>query len=111
MRGVTILDINKNRLAYLDDIFMGKVSTLVYNEYNIAEAAKKAEQQQAKQAPKNDFKRRELKDKPKTKADVGPWRRQEPAEAKEKSTAFAAFGSKKQPKNDKANAFSVLGEQ
>lgn len=40
---VTILDINKNRLAYLDDIFMGRVSTLVCNEYNIAEMAKKAD--------------------------------------------------------------------
>jgi alanine dehydrogenase len=40
---VTILDINKVRLAYLDDIFMGKVSTLVCNEYNIAEMAKKAD--------------------------------------------------------------------
>ncbi|HEY5584859.1 MAG TPA: alanine dehydrogenase [Ruminiclostridium sp.] len=40
---VTILDINKLRLAYLDDIFMGKVSTLVCNEYNVAEMAKKAD--------------------------------------------------------------------
>ena len=40
---VTILDINKNRLAYLDDIFMGKVSTLICNEYNIAEMIKKAD--------------------------------------------------------------------
>jgi len=40
---VTILDINKNRLAYIDDIFMGKVSTLVCNEYNISEMAKKAD--------------------------------------------------------------------
>jgi len=40
---VTILDINKVRLAYLDDIFMGKVSTLVCNEYNVAEMAKKAD--------------------------------------------------------------------
>ena len=40
---VTILDINKVRLAYLDDIFMGRVSTLVCNEYNVAEMAKKAD--------------------------------------------------------------------
>ena len=40
---VTILDINKVRLAYLDDIFMGKVSTLVCTEYNIAEMAPKAD--------------------------------------------------------------------
>lgn len=40
---VTILDINKNRLAYLDDIFGGRVSTLVCNEYNVAEMAKKAD--------------------------------------------------------------------
>ncbi len=40
---VTILDINKARLAYLDDIFLGKVSTLVCNQYNIAEMAKKAD--------------------------------------------------------------------
>jgi len=40
---VTILDINKARLAHLDDIFLGKVSTLVCNDYNIASMAKKAD--------------------------------------------------------------------
>ncbi|MHC1683901.1 MAG: alanine dehydrogenase [Clostridiaceae bacterium] len=40
---VTILDINKGRLAYLDDVFMGKVSTLVCNEFNVAEMVKKAD--------------------------------------------------------------------
>jgi alanine dehydrogenase len=40
---VTILDINKNRLAYIDDIFNGRVSTLVCNEYNVAAMAKKAD--------------------------------------------------------------------
>lgn len=40
---VTILDINKNRLAYIDDVFNGRVSTLVCNEYNVAEMAKKAD--------------------------------------------------------------------
>ena len=40
---VTILDINKNKLSHLDDIFMGRVSTLVSNEYNIAQMVKKAD--------------------------------------------------------------------
>lgn len=40
---VTILDINKSRLAYIDDIFNGRVSTLVCNEYNIVEIAKTAD--------------------------------------------------------------------
>lgn len=40
---VTILDINKARLAYLDDVFMGKVSTLVCNEFNVAAMVKKAD--------------------------------------------------------------------
>ena len=40
---VTILDINKTRLAYIDDVFNGRVSTLVCNEYNVAEMAKKAD--------------------------------------------------------------------
>ncbi|MDP4089050.1 MAG: alanine dehydrogenase [Bacillota bacterium] len=40
---VTILDINKSRLAYLDDIFNGRVSTLVCNEYNIADMSRKAD--------------------------------------------------------------------
>ena len=40
---VTILDINKSRLAYIDDVFNGRVSTLVCNDYNVAEMAKKAD--------------------------------------------------------------------
>jgi len=40
---VTVLDINKARLAYLDDIFNGRVSTLVCNEYNVADMVKKAD--------------------------------------------------------------------
>ena len=40
---VTILDINKQRLMYLDDIFGGRVTTLVYNEYNVKEVVKKAD--------------------------------------------------------------------
>lgn len=40
---VTVLDINKNRLAYLDDLFMGRISTLVCNEFNISEMVKKAD--------------------------------------------------------------------
>lgn len=37
---VTIMDINKNRLSVLDDIFNGRVSTLIYNEYNVASIIK-----------------------------------------------------------------------
>ncbi len=40
---VTIMDIDRNRLAYIDYIFGGKVSTLIYNELNIAEIVKKAD--------------------------------------------------------------------
>jgi alanine dehydrogenase len=40
---VTILDISLPRLAYLDDIFGGRVSTLVCNPYNVAQAVKKAD--------------------------------------------------------------------
>jgi alanine dehydrogenase len=40
---VTIMDINKQRLMYLDDIFGGRVTTLAYNEYNMAEAVRKAD--------------------------------------------------------------------
>ncbi len=39
---VTILDINVQRLRYLDDIFAGRVNTVVYNSYNVAEAVKGA---------------------------------------------------------------------
>jgi len=40
---VTILDINSARLAYLDDIFGGRVTTLAYNEHNCEDAVKKAD--------------------------------------------------------------------
>lgn len=40
---VTIMDINKSRLSYIDDLFMGRVSTLIYNEYNVADMVKKAD--------------------------------------------------------------------
>lgn len=40
---VTVMDVNKSRLSYLDDIFMGRISTLIYNEYNAAEMVKKAD--------------------------------------------------------------------
>ena len=40
---VTVLDINKERLAYLDDVFNGRISTLVCNAYNVSEMAKKAD--------------------------------------------------------------------
>jgi alanine dehydrogenase len=40
---VTILDINIQRLRYLDDIFAGRVHTLICNLYNVAEMVKRAE--------------------------------------------------------------------
>ena len=40
---VTILDLNIKRLAYLDDIFDGRVQTLLSNSYNIANAVKNAD--------------------------------------------------------------------
>ncbi len=40
---VTILDLNIKRLAYLDDIFGGRVQTLLSNSYNIAKAVKNAD--------------------------------------------------------------------
>jgi alanine dehydrogenase len=40
---VTVLDVSKQRLNYLDDIFHGKVTTLISNPYNIAAAVKKAD--------------------------------------------------------------------
>jgi len=40
---VTIMDVNKERLAYLDDIFSGRVNTLVYNYYNVEEAVKETD--------------------------------------------------------------------
>lgn len=40
---VTVIDINQNRLSYLDDVFGGRLQTLVYNEYNVTEMAKQAD--------------------------------------------------------------------
>jgi alanine dehydrogenase len=40
---VTVLDINIQRLRYLDDIFLGRVHTLVCNPYNVADMVKKAD--------------------------------------------------------------------
>ena len=40
---VIILDINAKRLAYLDDIFGGRVQTLLSNSYNIANAVRSAD--------------------------------------------------------------------
>jgi len=40
---VTVLDVNKSRLVYLDDIFAGKVRTLACNEYNVAHAVQEAD--------------------------------------------------------------------
>ncbi|MBF8984494.1 alanine dehydrogenase [Lutibacter sp. B2] len=40
---VTIVDLNANRLIYLDDIFGGRVTTIMSNSYNIAKAVKKAD--------------------------------------------------------------------
>ena len=40
---VTVIDLNAKRLAYLDDIFGGRVQTLLSNSYNIARAVKNAD--------------------------------------------------------------------
>lgn len=40
---VTILDLNIKRLAYLDDIFDGRVQTLLSNPYNVANVVKNAD--------------------------------------------------------------------
>lgn len=40
---VTILDVSAARLAYLDDIFGGRINTLASNQYNLEEAVKKAD--------------------------------------------------------------------
>lgn len=40
---VTILDINPDRLRYLDDIFYGRIRTLMSNAYTIAEAVQDAD--------------------------------------------------------------------
>ncbi|MDR3553082.1 MAG: alanine dehydrogenase [Clostridia bacterium] len=40
---VTVFDVNKRRLAYLDDIFFGRISTVLFSEYDLAAAVKKAD--------------------------------------------------------------------
>lgn len=40
---VTVLDINSQRLRYLDDIFSGRISTVVCNPFNVANAVKDAD--------------------------------------------------------------------
>ena len=40
---VTILDLNVDRLRYLDDLFGGRIHTVASNSFNIAEAVKKAD--------------------------------------------------------------------
>ncbi len=40
---VTVLDINPVRLVYLDDLFSGRITTLVYSEYAVADQVKKAD--------------------------------------------------------------------
>jgi alanine dehydrogenase len=40
---VTILDTNVNRLRYLDDVFGGRIRTVMSNSYHIGEAARKAD--------------------------------------------------------------------
>ncbi len=40
---VTVLDINADRLRYLDDIFQGRIKTVISNEYAIAQAVAKAD--------------------------------------------------------------------
>lgn len=40
---VTVLDLNLNRLRYLDDIFQGKVKTLMSNSFNLEECSKYAD--------------------------------------------------------------------
>ena len=40
---VTILDVSKKRLAYLDDLFGNQIQTLISNDYNIAQSVKTAD--------------------------------------------------------------------
>ena len=40
---VTILDISLSRLRYLDDVFRGRLKTLVFNAYNVAQAVRGAD--------------------------------------------------------------------
>lgn len=37
---VTVMDVNKNRLSCLDDLFSGRIGTLIYDEYSAAEMVK-----------------------------------------------------------------------
>lgn len=40
---VTVLDVSASRLSYLDDMFMGRIVTLMSNNYNIAKCVKEAD--------------------------------------------------------------------
>jgi alanine dehydrogenase len=40
---VTVMDVNKARLSQLDDIFGGRIATLIYSEYHAAELVKTAD--------------------------------------------------------------------
>ncbi|SHI21317.1 alanine dehydrogenase [Sporobacter termitidis DSM 10068] len=40
---VTVMDLSKDRLNYLDDIFAGRVATMLYDEYNAAEMVETAD--------------------------------------------------------------------
>lgn len=40
---VTIMDVNMSRLSYLDDVFLGRVSTIMYSEYSAAELVKRTD--------------------------------------------------------------------
>jgi len=40
---VTVIDINRDRLAYLDDLFNGRAITLMSNSYNVGRAVKEAD--------------------------------------------------------------------
>ncbi len=40
---VTVLDVNVDRLRYLGEVFMGRLTTLYSNNYNLTEAVKKAD--------------------------------------------------------------------
>jgi len=40
---VTVLDINQNQLAYLDDVFLGRIATLASDSENIARAVREAD--------------------------------------------------------------------
>ncbi|HBI02820.1 MAG TPA: alanine dehydrogenase, partial [Paenibacillaceae bacterium] len=40
---VTIIDINPNRLRYLEEIFQGRLQTLISNGYNITRAVREAD--------------------------------------------------------------------